>query len=121
MNNIFIKEKAILNNLISGEYEKIGIDLNEATKDKQDGDKRNDERYCTRWRGRERGRDSMCNSYYRHSCFWRSIKHWANAGQVRGPVQITFSRSVEQVVPLEHSITSMAVATKRRSRKAIRR
>jgi hypothetical protein len=34
-----------------------------------------------------------------------------NAGQVRGPVQLTFSRSIEPIVPLEHSITRMAVAT----------
>ena len=34
-----------------------------------------------------------------------------NAGQVRGPVQFTFARSIDQVVPLEHSITRMAVAT----------
>jgi CRISPR-associated protein Csd2 len=35
----------------------------------------------------------------------------ANAGQVRGPVQFTFARSVDPVVALEHSITRMAVAT----------
>jgi CRISPR-associated protein Csd2 len=34
-----------------------------------------------------------------------------NAGQVRGPVQLTFARSVDPVVALEHSITRMAVAT----------
>ena len=34
-----------------------------------------------------------------------------NAGQVRGPVQLTFARSVEPVIALEHSITRMAVAT----------
>jgi CRISPR-associated protein Csd2 len=34
-----------------------------------------------------------------------------NCGQVRGPVQITFARSVTPVVSLEHSITRMAVAT----------
>ena len=33
----------------------------------------------------------------------------ANAGQVRGPVQLTFARSVDPIVTLEHSITRMAV------------
>ena len=33
----------------------------------------------------------------------------ANAGQVRGPVQFTFARSVEPIVSFEHSITRMAV------------
>ena len=35
----------------------------------------------------------------------------ANAGQVRGPVQFTFARSIDPIVSLEHSITRMAVAT----------
>jgi CRISPR-associated protein Csd2 len=34
-----------------------------------------------------------------------------NAGQVRGPVQLTFSRSQDPILPLEHSITRVAVAT----------
>jgi CRISPR-associated protein Csd2 len=34
-----------------------------------------------------------------------------NAGQVRGPIQFTFGRSVDPIVALEHSITRMAVAT----------
>ena len=34
-----------------------------------------------------------------------------NCGQVRGPVQLTFARSVEPIIALEHSITRMAVAT----------
>ena len=33
-----------------------------------------------------------------------------NAGQVRGPVQITFGKSVDPVLPLDISITRMAVA-----------
>jgi CRISPR-associated protein Csd2 len=44
----------------------------------------------------------------------------ANAGQVRGPIQMTFARSVEPVVVLEHSITRMAVATEAEAEKARR-
>jgi CRISPR-associated protein Csd2 len=40
-----------------------------------------------------------------------------NAGQVRGPVQLTFARSIGQIVPLEHSITRMAVATEAEAEK----
>ena len=40
-----------------------------------------------------------------------------NAGQVRGPVQLTFARSVEPIVALEHSITRMAVATEAEAEK----
>jgi CRISPR-associated protein Csd2 len=39
----------------------------------------------------------------------------ANAGQVRGPVQLTFARSVEQVVPLEHSLTVCAARMEEKS------
>ncbi len=36
-----------------------------------------------------------------------------NCGQVRGPVQITFARSVDPIVSSEHSITRMAVTTEK--------
>ena len=45
------------------------------------------------------------------------MKSAPNCGQVRGPVQFTFARSVDQVVPLEHSITRMAVATEAEAEK----
>ena len=34
-----------------------------------------------------------------------------NAGQVRGPIQLTFARSVNPIATAEHSITRIAVAT----------
>jgi len=40
-----------------------------------------------------------------------------NAGQVRGPVQLTFSRSIDPIVSLEHSITRMAVETEAEAKK----
>jgi len=40
-----------------------------------------------------------------------------NCGQVRGPVQMTFARSVDPVIPMEHSITRMAVATEAEAEK----
>jgi CRISPR-associated protein Csd2 len=36
-----------------------------------------------------------------------------NCGQVRGPVQLTFARSIDPIVGSEHSITRMAVATEK--------
>lgn len=41
----------------------------------------------------------------------------SNCGQVRGPVQLTFARSVDPIVAQEHSITRMAVATEAESEK----
>ncbi len=46
-----------------------------------------------------------------------SLKSAPNCGQVRGPVQLTFSRSIDPIVALEHSITRMAVATEAEAEK----
>ena len=67
----------------------------------------------------EQGRDKMCQNFYDIRTFGGvlSLKSAPNCGQVRGPVQMTFSRSINQVVPLEHSITRMAVATEAEAEK----
>lgn len=91
--DIFIKEKAILNNLIDQAHEQ------EDVKSKEKGDKT------------EAARQYMCKNYYDVRSFGAVMSTGKNAGQVRGPVQLTFARSIDQVVPLEHSITRMAVAT----------
>ena len=61
----------------------------------------------------ERGRAKMCEDFFDIRTFGAvmSLKSAPNCGQVRGPVQMTFGRSVDPVVTLEHSITRMAVAT----------
>jgi CRISPR-associated protein Csd2 len=67
----------------------------------------------------EQGRNKMCQDYYDIRTFGGvlSLKSAPNCGQVRGPVQFTFARSVNQIVPLEHSITRMAVATEAEAEK----
>lgn len=67
----------------------------------------------------EQGRGKMCEKFYDIRAFGGvlSLKSAPNCGQVRGPVQLTFARSVDQIVPLEHSITRMAVATEAEAEK----
>ena len=67
----------------------------------------------------EKGRKKMCETFYDIRTFGAvlSLKSAPNCGQVRGPIQLTFARSVNQVVPLEHSITRMAVATEAEAEK----
>lgn len=67
----------------------------------------------------EKGRNQMCQDFYDIRTFGAvlSLKSAPNCGQVRGPVQMTFGRSVDQIVALEHSITRMAVATQAESEK----
>lgn len=61
----------------------------------------------------ERGRVQMCADFYDIRTFGAvlSLKTAPNCGQVRGPVQLTFARSIDPIVTLEHSITRCAVAT----------
>jgi CRISPR-associated protein Csd2 len=112
--DIFVKEKAILNKYISEGYAALGIDLNEPPTDKKDGDKRKTKGEA---QGSEidKGRQHMCETYYDVRTFGAVMSTGANAGQVRGPVQLTFARSVGQVVPLEHSITRVAKTTEERA------
>ena len=67
----------------------------------------------------EQGRDKMCKDYFDIRTFGGvlSLKSAPNCGQVRGPVQFTFARSVDRIFPLEHSITRMAVATEAEAEK----
>jgi CRISPR-associated protein Csd2 len=66
-----------------------------------------------------KGRDWMCSHFFDIRTFGAvmSLKSAPNCGQVRGPIQLTFARSVEPVVTLEHSITRMAVATEAEAEK----
>lgn len=56
-------------------------------------------------------RDWMCQNFFDVRTFGAVMSTGTNCGQVRGPVQLTFARSVEPIVALEHSITRMAVTT----------
>ena len=114
--DIFVKEKAILNNEIGGAYTKLGVDLTKPPADAEDGKKRNKE---GQGQGGEiaRARQQMCRDYFDIRTFGAVMSTGANAGQVRGPVQLTFARSIDPVVTLEHSITRMAVATEAEAEK----
>jgi CRISPR-associated protein Csd2 len=58
----------------------------------------------------KKARDWMCKNFYDVRTFGAVMSTGANAGQVRGPVQFSFARSVDPVLPMDLSITRMAVA-----------
>lgn len=59
---------------------------------------------------KEDARKAMCDRYFDVRTFGAVMTTGKkNAGQVRGPIQLTFSRSVSPVVTAEHTITRMAV------------
>ncbi|UOP05528.1 type I-C CRISPR-associated protein Cas7/Csd2 [Conchiformibius kuhniae] len=93
--DIFIREKGILNQLIDEAHEQ------ESVKNKEKGEKT------------EAARQYMCRRYYDIRTFGAVMTTGKNAGQVRGPVQLTFSRSIDPVITLEHSITRMAVTNEK--------
>jgi CRISPR-associated protein Csd2 len=55
----------------------------------------------------------MCRNYFDIRTLGAVMTTEVNRGQVRGPVQLAFARSLELIVPLEISITRMAVTNER--------
>ena len=95
--DIFIKEKAVLNTEIDKAHDDATV---KNAKDKT-----------------EAARQFMCKNYYDIRTFGAVMSTGKNAGQVRGPIQLTFSRSIDPIVAKEHSITRMAVATEKEAEK----
>ena len=58
-------------------------------------------------------RGFMCNNFFDVRTFGAVMSTGINCGQVRGPVQMTFARSIEPIVPLEMSITRMAATNEK--------
>jgi CRISPR-associated protein Csd2 len=56
-------------------------------------------------------RDWMCANFFDVRTFGAVMSTGINCGQVKGPVQMTFARSVEPILPVEISITRMAATT----------
>ncbi|GIV53196.1 MAG: type I-C CRISPR-associated protein Cas7/Csd2 [Candidatus Kapaibacterium sp.] len=105
---IYVKEKAILNEQHKRAYQAIGagemVEKKEAKK-RTGGDVV------------EEARQWMCQTFYDIRAFGAVMTTGINCGQVRGPIQMTFARSVEPIVALEHSITRMAVTTEEEAAK----
>ncbi len=93
-NAIFVEHATNLNRPIALAHEQTGgISAKDAGKDKV-----------------KAARDWMCRNFYDVRTFGAVMSTGANAGQVRGPVQFSFARSVDPILPLDLSITRMAVA-----------
>lgn len=61
----------------------------------------------------EKTRGWMCRNFYDVRMFGAVMTTGVNCGQVRGPVQLTFARSVDPVTPLDLSITRVAITTEK--------
>lgn len=57
----------------------------------------------------DHARQWMCDNFFDVRTFGAVMSTGVNAGQVRGPVQVTFARSIDPIVPLDLSITRVAI------------
>ncbi len=93
---IYVVEKAILNNQHAKAYEAIG---------KKSG--KGPDAEATAW---------MCKNFFDVRTFGAVMSTKVNCGQVRGPVQLAFSRSIDPIVSLEHAVTRCAVTTEKEAK-----
>ena len=100
--DIYVQEKSILNLQNKKAYEALGI-VPESKKMPKDEAKA---REITQW---------MCNNFFDVRSFGAVMTTDVNSGQVRGPVQLAFAKSIDPIIPLEISITRMAVTTEKES------
>jgi CRISPR-associated protein Csd2 len=102
--NIYIQEKSILNDTNESAYKAYDL----KPESKKLPKKTEDALKVTGW---------MCANFFDIRTFGAVMTTEVNCGQVRGPVQLAFSKSVEPIVPQEVSITRMAVTTKAEAEK----
>jgi CRISPR-associated protein Csd2 len=104
---IYVKERAVLNKQHERAYEGIGATqvLSGDDKKRKGGAHVDD------------ARSWMCRNFFDVRTFGAVMSTGINCGQVRGPVQLTFGRSVDPIFAQEHSITRMAVATEAEAEK----
>ncbi len=126
---IYVREKAILNHQNQRAYAALGLDADEIPAEGEDAaaqvadvvgaKKKKPAKEKRKGSADEVGqaRKWMCQNFFDVRTFGAVMSTGVNCGQVRGPVQLTFARSVEPIIALEHSITRMAVATEAEAEK----
>jgi len=111
--DIYIKEKAVLERTHRAAYEAIGASAELGSDDKDAKDAKKKRKGSAD--SVEKARAWICHNFYDVRTFGAVMSTGVNCGQVRGPVQMTFARSLDPIVASEHSITRMAVATEKES------
>ena len=97
---IYVKERAVLNSVHDRAYQALKLDPKKSKQPQVE--------QCRQW---------MCQNFYDVRTFGAVMSTKVNCGQVRGPIQMAFSRSVDPIVSLEHAITRCAVATEKEAEK----
>ena len=102
---IYVQEGALLNEQHRKAYRDVRPDDKKVESSKKLNPKNDDEMKDLR--------DFMCGHFFDVRTFGAVMSTGINCGQVRGPVQMTFARSIEPIVPLEMSITRMAATNEK--------
>jgi len=102
---IYVQEGSILNDRHREAYKTVRGDTEKVGKDsKLNPQNDNEAKALTKF---------MCVNFFDVRAFGAVMSTGINAGQVRGPVQVTFASSVETILPLEISITRMAATNEK--------
>ena len=101
---IYMRDGATLNNEHKRAWSAVLPEVTKAEDLKKLPKEEAKARELTRW---------MCANFWDIRAFGAVMTTGVNAGQVRGPVQLTFATSVEPVLPLEISITRLAATTEK--------
>lgn len=96
---IYMREKAVLNDTHGEAYAAKGL-----KPDAKKLPKEEEGRAITRW---------MCDNFFDIRTFGAVMTTEVNAGQVRGPVQLSFAESIDQILPQEITITRSSVTNER--------
>ena len=101
---IYMQEKSILNDQHKLAWDTLGIPPDAKEKYRRLPKDQIKARELTSW---------MCANFFDVRAFGAVMTTEVNSGQVRGPVQIAFATSIEPVIPIEVSITRVAVTNER--------
>lgn len=100
--NIYVKEKAILNDQHKRAYLAEKIEPDPKKRKSKEKDKAEEDRRLTRW---------MCRNFFDIRAFGAVMTTKVNCGQVRGPIQFGIARSLHPIMVGEHAVTRCAVTT----------
>ncbi len=91
---IYVEEGSVLNHQHQRAYTALNLKSKGAKQDQKT---------------RNQAKDWMCRNFYDVRTFGAVMSTGVNCGQVRGPVQLTFARSIDPILPLEVTITRVAI------------
>jgi CRISPR-associated protein Csd2 len=94
--DIYVREKAVLNQQHARAYTAL-------------------EKKSEKGKEEQGVRDWMCKNFYDIRTFGAVMTTEVNCGQVRGPIQFAFARSIDRIFSAEHAVTRCAVTTERES------